>query len=239
MVRGTVLQSIHQLLVDLTFSISSSISISFSIWSSVLNLSWGGGGRLGWAWAAILHAARARSKVRVGGPGGARFIRNERNSQGTESLSGPNSRFWIPKWDWGHLDKSWVVPVPICTRINALEKSLRKIHITYLQIALFNAWIILSHQSIMNQVWRLWAMSTEYILMLETVILERISKSPLLARITRTTTRNLSNVLHENDSQIFQFYPQKMRKSRHFLPKIENGRCFTHLFWTNCQFLCN
>ena len=63
------------------------------------------------------------------GPGGARFIRNERNSQGTESLSGPNSRFWIPKWDWGHLDKSWVVPVPICTRINAPEKSSRKIHI--------------------------------------------------------------------------------------------------------------
>ena len=31
MVRGTALQSIHQLLVDLTFSISSSISISFSI----------------------------------------------------------------------------------------------------------------------------------------------------------------------------------------------------------------
>ena len=97
------------------------------------------------------------------GPGGARFIRNERNSQGTESLSGPNSRFWIPKWDWGHLDKSWVVPVPICTRINAPEKSLRKIHITYLQIALFSAWIILSHQSLMNQEWRLWAMSTDYI----------------------------------------------------------------------------
>ena len=175
MVRGTALQSIHQLLVDLTFSISSSISISFSIWSSVLNLSWGGGGRLGCAWAAISHAGRARSKVRVGGPGGARFIRNERNSQGTESPSGPNSRFWIPKWDWGHLDKSWVVQVPICTRINAPEKHLHKIHITYLQIALFSTWIILSHQSIMNQEWRLWAMSSEYLSMLGTVILERLS----------------------------------------------------------------
>ena len=34
--------------------------------------------------------------------------------------------------------------------------------------------------------------------------------------------------------QIFQFYPRKMCKS----PKIENGGCITHLFWTNCQFLC-
>ena len=39
------------------------------------------------------------------------------------------------------------------------------------------------------------------------------------------------------------FYTSKITKSvhfsRHFWPKIENGGCFAHLFWTNCQFLCN
>ena len=29
-----------------------------------------------------------------------------------------------------------------------------------------------------------------------------------------------------------------MRKSRNFRPKIRNRECVTHLFWTNCQFLC-
>ena len=44
-------------------------------------------------------------------------------------------------------------------------------------------------------------------------------------------TRNLSNVLPEQDSQWFTFYLTKMRKSW-----LENGGCFTHIFWTNCHF---
>ena len=44
--------------------------------------------------------------------------------------------------------------------------------------------------------------------------------------------------------QMFQFYVSKIakktRKLRHFWQtKKENVRCFTHLFWTNWQFLCN
>ena len=38
--------------------------------------------------------------------------------------------------------------------------------------------------------------------------------------------------------QINQFYPRKMCKSRNFSPKIGSRECFTHLFWTNWQFLC-
>ena len=34
-----------------------------------------------------------------------------------------------------------------------------------------------------------------------------------------------------------QFYSRKMRISRHFWPKIDNGRCYTHQIWTNCKFL--
>ena len=34
----------------------------------------------------------------------------------------------------------------------------------------------------------------------------------------------------------FQFYPWKTRKSLYSRHKIENVRCFTHLFRTNCQF---
>ena len=35
-------------------------------------------------------------------------------------------------------------------------------------------------------------------------------------------TRNLSNVLHEQDSQFFQLCPRKTRKSRHFWQQIWN-----------------
>ena len=35
------------------------------------------------------------------------------------------------------------------------------------------------------------------------------------------------------------FTPVRFQKKLFFWPKIENGRCFTHRFWTNCQFLCN
>ena len=32
---------------------------------------------------------------------------------------------------------------------------------------------------------------------------------------------------------------RKTRKSWNFWPKVENRGCFTHLYWTNCQFLWN
>ena len=49
-------------------------------------------------------------------------------------------------------------------------------------------------------------------------------------------TWNLSNVWNEQGSQFFRFSLIKTRKSRHFWQKLENGGCFTHTFWTNCQF---
>ena len=52
-------------------------------------------------------------------------------------------------------------------------------------------------------------------------------------------TWHLSNLLLQWDSQNCQCYPRKTRKSRQFWPKIKNGECFTHTFWTNCQLLCN
>ena len=49
-------------------------------------------------------------------------------------------------------------------------------------------------------------------------------------------TWNLSNVLHQWDSQNFQFQPRKTPTSRHFWRKIENWVCFTNLFSTIYQF---
>ena len=52
-------------------------------------------------------------------------------------------------------------------------------------------------------------------------------------------TWNMPNILHQQDFQLCQFYLRKTRQSQHFWPKIENGRCFSHLVWKNCQFSCN
>ena len=53
-----------------------------------------------------------------------------------------------------------------------------------------------------------------------------------------THTWNLSNVLHVQNAHFFlQFYLRKARWSRYFWQQIENGEWYTHLFWTNCQFL--
>ena len=45
----------------------------------------------------------------------------------------------------------------------------------------------------------------------------------------------MSNVLHQQDSKICQFYPSDTRKSRYFCPKYWKGRVFS----VNCQILCN
>ena len=44
-------------------------------------------------------------------------------------------------------------------------------------------------------------------------------------------TWNVSNLLHQQNSQFLQFYPQKSVNCDIF----ENGRCFTHLFWVCVQ----
>ena len=43
-------------------------------------------------------------------------------------------------------------------------------------------------------------------------------------------TWNLSNILHQRDSQSFSILPKKMRKSQHFWRTIENWVCFTIYF---------
>ena len=35
----------------------------------------------------------------------------------------------------------------------------------------------------------------------------------------------------------FKIFLRTTSKSRHFWPKIQNDRCFSHLFWTNCHFV--
>ena len=52
-------------------------------------------------------------------------------------------------------------------------------------------------------------------------------------------TWNLSNLSHKYIPKFLNFTRDKTRKSRHFWPKFEIAECFTHLFWKNCQFLCN
>ena len=37
----------------------------------------------------------------------------------------------------------------------------------------------------------------------------------------------------------FPILPETTQNSWHFWSRIENGECFTHLFWTSCQFLRN
>ena len=51
-------------------------------------------------------------------------------------------------------------------------------------------------------------------------------------------TWNLWNLLQKFFPK-FSILPEKMRKSWHFRPKIENERWSTHTFQTNCQLLCN
>ena len=43
-------------------------------------------------------------------------------------------------------------------------------------------------------------------------------------------TWNLSNILHQRDSQSFSILPKKTRKSQHFWRTIENWVCFTIYF---------
>ena len=40
----------------------------------------------------------------------------------------------------------------------------------------------------------------------------------------------------QKDSYFFQLHPRKARKLQHFWPKIDNGECIPHLFWTNFKF---
>ena len=49
---------------------------------------------------------------------------------------------------------------------------------------------------------------------------------------------NLSNVLHQQDSQFFRFYPRKTCKSRHFWPTLRIGN-FSLYFEQFVSFLCN
>ena len=52
-------------------------------------------------------------------------------------------------------------------------------------------------------------------------------------------TWNLSNLSHKYIPKFRNFTRDKTRKLRHSWPKLDIAGCFTHLFWTNCQFVCN
>ena len=65
---------------------------------------------------------------------------------------------------------------------------------------------------------------------------QSIQNAPLFNQPREAQTRNSSNVLHQQD---FIFYPRQTGKSRPFRQRYQDGGCFTRLFRTNCQFLCN